>query len=532
MQVLMGAAASDGRAIGPAVFLRRNRTSVGRSVGAPAHEVLRFEKAKISACEELLALEDKAPEQDKTIFTVQRIMLDDDGLCHEINAYIQAGAGAAASVERAANLYAQRLRAIGDNYMSERACDVLDACQRIVNILDGGASGMPNLTKPSIIVSDEIYPTDIMSQPSKNVLGFVTVKGSPNAHASIIARSMGIPAVVQTNMSFDKDCDSLYIALDGSTGEVFIDPDDETVARFEQLERQQRRRDRELEMLRMAPCITKDGTTIRIYASCVTPKDIKAAVKLGCAGISVLLSDYLFEARHFDTEETQYKFYTDCLKAADGLPVTITTYDIGTHSKDDNTPVGAKLRGVRYGFEHPTFFRTELTALLRASAKGELRIAFPFVTSAEELDAALAFVDEAKNILRARGEPFNEKTLIGVCIDTPAAALCASELAKKSDFLAFTIRRLTQYSYAVNITDKTELKYCPLNTLAPAARKLIEYAMLAADAAGVPYGVSGEWASHGTVAEDCAKIGLRHITVPFAAIPQAKETLAGLDLSK
>ncbi len=532
MQVLIGAAASDGRAIGPAVFFTRSRTSIGRTVGSPAHEALRFEKAKIAACEELLALEEKAHEQDKTIFTVQRIMLDDDGLRHEINAYIQAGAGAAASVERAANLYAQRLRAIGDNYMSERACDVLDACQRIVNILDGGENGIPKLTKPSIIVSDEIYPTDIMSQPSKNVLGFVTVKGSPNAHASIIARSMGIPAVVQTNTSFSNEGSEIYIALDGATGEVFIDPDRETVEKFEIFERQQRRRDRELELLRMAPCITKDGTTIRLYASCVTPEDIKAAVKLGCAGISVLLSDYLFEARHFDTEEAQYNFYTACLEAADGLPVTITTYDIGTHSSEDGQPSSSKLRGVRYGFEHPTFFRTELTALLRASTKGELHIAFPFITSAAELDTTLEFVEEAKNILRARGEVFNEKVLLGVCIDTPASALCAAEFSKKSDFLAFAVRRLTQYSYAVDITDKTQLKYCPQDRLAPAVRQLIQCAMLAADSVNVPYGVSGEWAGHGTVAEDCARIGLRHITVPFGVLSQVKETLASLDLSK
>ncbi|MEG1153109.1 MAG: phosphoenolpyruvate-utilizing N-terminal domain-containing protein [Ruthenibacterium sp.] len=229
MRYAHGISASCGRAIGPLAHVCHTRACVARRVFAPHQELLRLDNATKQAQEELRQLAQKTTQSGREILMVQQVMLDDVGLCAEMRGYIQAGAGAAAAAERAGRLYAQRLRALKDAYLSARACDVLDVCQRVVRILDG-ISPM-QLTCPSILMSDEIYPTDLVASHDM-VLGFVSSRGSPQAHAAILARAYGIPAVVQTDAAFLMCCHGQLAALDGASADIYLAPDAAQAARF------------------------------------------------------------------------------------------------------------------------------------------------------------------------------------------------------------------------------------------------------------------------------------------------------------
>ncbi|MEG1321504.1 MAG: phosphoenolpyruvate-utilizing N-terminal domain-containing protein [Ruthenibacterium sp.] len=234
MRYVSGISASFGRIVGPMRRVCHTQSRIERVVNTPYCELVRMTAAEKQAGEELLRMEEKAPKSGKEIFMVQRMMLADAGLNEEIRRGIEAGVGAAAAVERAGNLYAQCLRAISDSYLSQRACDVMDVCQRVIDILDGNSHKKCKLTQPSILVADEIYPTDLVTPAREMVLGFVSSMGSPCAHAAILARHYGIPAVVQAGADFMQDCDGKMAAIDGASGEIYLTPDAATRARFAQ----------------------------------------------------------------------------------------------------------------------------------------------------------------------------------------------------------------------------------------------------------------------------------------------------------
>ena len=258
--------ASAGLAVGTVRYLRHTQSGLGRAVRSPKEEQEAFENAVREAQDQLIRLERRAAAQDRDIFMVQRVLLEDEGLRQEVASYIRVGAGAAASVERAAGIFAGRIRALEDPYMRERACDILDACRRVVKVLDGQPHETLRLTGPAILVAEELYPTDIVTLDRSLVLGSITSAGSPNAHAAIIARTMGIPAAVMAGPELLEGCDGRTLALNGNTGEAYLDPDEATKTRFAHKLRLQRRHTLSQERLRAAPCTTKDGTRISLMA--------------------------------------------------------------------------------------------------------------------------------------------------------------------------------------------------------------------------------------------------------------------------
>ncbi len=533
MKCITGVPASPGLVYGTVRYLRHTQSGLGRAVRTPAKEQKAFDEAAAEAKRQLEQLEHKAAAQDRGIFMVQRILLEDGELLQEIASYIRAGAGAAAAVERAGGIFANRIRSLDDPYLRERACDIMDACRRVVKVLDGRMQEAVILEEPSIIAAQELYPTDIVMLDRKLVIGIITSKGSPNAHASIIARTMGIPAIVCAGREILDDCDGRPIAMDGDTGEAYLEPDEATKALFIHRMRLERRYQLSHENLRKAPCITRDGTRLRLMADCATAEDVRAAVQAGADGVGMLLSEYLLAAENRRGEQESFQFYQECLQSAQGRPVTICTFDVGPNTegvqsahKEPNPALG--LCGVRYCLSHPDFFETQLRALLRAGQYGRLRILLPMVTTREELDAVMRTVHRVKMQLRAQGLPFAENVPIGACIETPAAALTADELACRSAFFTVNTNQLMQYTYAADRVNPQMQGYLPASSRA--VYRLVSSAVQAAAQAKIPLCLCGDGAQQPALAEAYARLGVREFSLPARGLLEIKEYLMGISL--
>lgn len=535
MQTILGRPASEGLAVGPMRRLRHTQAGVGRSVLDPAQEIENYDAAVREASAQLGRLEKKAAGADKDILSAQCAILTDEGLRGEVISYIEAGAGAAAAVERAAGLYAGRIRALEDDYMRERACDILDACYRIVDVLDDQPRQLLQLDSPAIVVADELYPTDILTLDRSLILGIVTAEGSANAHASIIARTMGIPAVVMAGHAFLDQCEGKPAAVDGFSGEVYIEPDEATKARFAHQIRLRRRQSLSGLALRDALCQTRDGTRVNLYANCSGPQDVRAAVEAGAEGVGLLSSEVLLLAGAGAGEAEQVRFFSDCLAGASGKPVTISIYDIGAdkvapglpREEEPNPALG--LVGTRFCLANPELLRTHLCALLRAGVNGNLRIVLPMVNGREELDAMLDAMVGAKAALRARRLPFAENVPVGVMIDTPAAALSADELAQSAAFFHVNPTNLAQYAHAVDRANAHVQGYFP--RVSGPVHKLLRLVVDAARPAGLPVCVCCSNADSLAQAETYVRIGVRALSAPTGSLIPLKENLMGLTLA-
>ena len=526
MKSIQGIPASAGLAMGTARYLRHVQSGLGRAVRSPKEEQEAFDEAVRQAQNQLAKLGQSASAQDRDIFMVQSLLLEDTALRDEITSYISVGASAAAAVERAAGIFSRSIRALDDPYMRERACDILDACRRVVKILDDQPHETLHLTGPAILVADELYPTDIAMLDRSLVMGFLTMAGSPDAHAAIIARTMGIPAVVMAGGSEAlMECDGLTLALNGDTGEAFLDPDDATRARFTHELRQLRRHMVSQQQLHTVPCTTQDGTHITLLATCTSEDDVRAAMAMGADGIGLLLGEYYFETQVHDDEEAQYRFYSACLEAAQGKPVFARVFDVPGSAGKSRT---LGLRGVRGCLEDPEFFETQLRALLRAGVLGNLHILLPMVSAREELERAWEIVERAKTALRERGVSFLETVPVGISLETPAAALLAGDLARRAAFFHVDTDLLSEYAFAADRTDPRMKRYLPDSS--PAVYRLLHFAVEAAREAHIPLCLCGASASRPALAETYARMGVRTFTMPAREMMAVKTYLMGITL--
>lgn len=534
MRTFQGTPASEGLAVGAMRLLRHTPQGAGRAVQEPAQEERNYRAAVRDAVVQLERMEKKNTGADRDILMAQRAILEDQGLQDEVLGYIRAGAGAAASVERAAGIYAGRIRALEDDYMRERACDILDACYRVVDVLDDQPRQVLQLDSPAVIAADELYPTDILTLDRSMILGLVTAEGSPNAHASIIARTMGIPAVVMAGRDFLEECDGRPVAVDGFTGEVFVDPDEATKARFAHSIRLRRRQTLSGLALRSVPCKTRDGVRVSLYANCADSRDVRAAVEAGAEGVGLLSSEVLLLAGTGAGEAEQVAFFSECLAAAAGKPVTISVYDIGAdkvapglpQNEEPNPALGQV--GIRFCLAHPGLFRTHLCALLRAGTAGNLRIVLPMVNNRRELDAVRAAVADARADLRARRLPYAQDVPIGVMVDTPAAALMAEELAADASFFTVNPANLAQYAHGVDRSNAHVQQYFP-HVSAP-VHKLLRMVVDAARPGNIPVCVCCANADSLAQAETYVRMGVRALSMPTVNLLPMKETLMSMSL--
>ena len=536
MQMYQGATASPGLVMGPVRRLQHSGPGLERVVQTPGREQALLNAAVVLAKDELRLLEEAAVGTDKDIFLFQQVMLDDPGLNREIASYIAAGAGAAPAVERAAQLYAGRIEAADDDYIRQRAMDVLDACRRVVNILDGRPRTPLRLETPSILVSEYIYPSDIVSIGRGMLLGVACAEGSEQSHASIIARTMGIPAVVQLGAGFLSQNCAAGAVLDADNGRLILEPD-------EAVRKDAQRRivgasilKKRLAALGAAgPCRTKDGAHVALMASCSGPEDVELAMQAGAEGVGLLRSEFSIMAGRIPSEEEQYYFYLSCLQAAQGKPVTVRTFDIvadksvpGLTEASPNPALG--MRGLRMSLAHPQMFEEQLCALLRAGARGPLRVAIPMVSCPEDWQRAMHHVEKARRTLRRRGVVFNEEMEFGCMVETPSAALLAGDiLAAGCRFLVVGTNDLVQYTYAADRLDGRFSDF--FSARSPAVHRLVGMVLEAAAGTGAPVCICGVHAGSPNQVVRYARQGVRCFSTEAASLLQVKARLLEEDLT-
>ncbi len=527
----MGNAASGGLAVGKIKVINRRIRGFKRVVLATHREKALYEAALILAKDEIRRLMQAGEREHQDILNFQLVMLDDHGLNVMIQNHIAEGNGGARSVEMAMEEYCNRLKSTGDAYLAERTSDIRDVLGRVVDILDGRSRERFVLTEPSIIVADEILPSDLAAIDRKYALGFVTVGGSYQSHANIIARTMGIPSACGMDSEILNPLNNgRTLCLDGYSGEVYINPNDGTVALFNHRIRQERRARLSLQALKERDIMGSDGQPVEIYANCNDPKDIAVAVENGAKGIGLVRSEILFMKSSLPTMESQVEFYSRCIAAAKGKPVTIRTFDIGADKpvgdisleKEPNPALG--LRGIRLQYIHRELFVQQTKALyIAADREGPLKVMLPMVSVEKDVADYMALAEEVKAELMADGTITKDNITWGLMIETPSAALISDKLAEYVDFFSIGTNDLTQYTLAADrLNVDTASYYDPAH---PAVLKLMEITTENAHKAGIKVSVCGESAADAICAAKYVEIGIHQLSMAQNAMIPIKQQL-------
>ena len=534
MKICKGVSASPGLVLGQVSRLERHVETFSTGPFDPERELRQLEDAVRTAQSELDSMAERAASTEQAILQFQSMMLDDEGMMNEVRFCIKAGISAAAAMDKVGQRYADQLANMKDNpYMQLRSVDILDATSRVINILGNRPRMWLALDHPVILAADRLMPTDLFSVPSGMILGVVTTEGSGQSHAAIIARAMNIPGIVQVGPEFLDDCDGRTMILDATKGECILDPDaaarQQAEARICELQRE----NEEMRVLGRQPGYTRDGAAFELLANCFGPEDIDTAMQSGARGVGLLRSSYMMLPGRILDEQEQFYFYSSCLAAAQGCPVTVRTFDFGADRTMADAYQGVQssklgLRGIRNSLRQPRQFETQICALLRAAHRGPLRVMFPMVTDVEDWDAAMHIVEHCRQSLRERGVPFNEKTPFGVMLSVPSACLTAEEfVAHGCDFLVIGTNDLTQYTHAADRElASAERYYRPAST---AMKKLIAMVLEAAKAGNVPVTICGLAVGNPVNTVQYLQMGLRSFSVSPQNLLRTKKTLLEAD---
>ena len=534
MKICKGVSASPGLVLGQVSRLERHVETFSTGPFDPERELRQLEDAVRTAQSELDCMAERAASTEQAILQFQSMMLDDEGMMNEVRFCIKAGISAAAAMDKVGQRYADQLANMKDNpYMQLRSVDILDATSRVINILGNRPRMWLALDHPVILAADRLMPTDLFSVPSGMILGVVTTEGSGQSHAAIIARAMNIPGIVQVGPEFLDDCDGRTVILDATKGECILDPDaaarQQAEARICELQRE----NEEMRVLGRQPGYTRDGAAFELLANCFGPEDIDTAMQSGARGVGLLRSSYMMLPGRILDEQEQFYFYSSCLAAAQGCPVTVRTFDFGADRTMADAYQGVQssklgLRGIRNSLRQPRQFETQICALLRAAARGPLRVMFPMVTDVEDWDAAMHIVEHCRQSLRERGVPFNEKTPFGVMLSVPSACLTAEEfVAHGCDFLVIGTNDLTQYTHAADRELASAERY--YRPASPAMKKLIAMVMEAAKAGNVPVTICGLAVGNPVNTVQYLQMGLRSFSVSPQNLLSTKKTLLEAD---
>lgn len=534
MKVYKGVSASPGLVLGQVSRLEHHVETFSHGPFNPERELRLLANAVHTAQNELDSMAERAAPTEQAIFLFQSMMLDDEGMMNEVRFCINAGISASAAMHQVGQRYADQLANMKDNpYMQLRSVDILDATRRVINILTNRPRVWLALDHPVILAADRLMPTDLFSVPSGMILGIITAEGSGQSHAAIIARAMNIPGIVQVGRDFLDDCDGRTVILDATGGQCTLDPDAAARQQAETCICELQRENEEMRQLHALPNRTKDGQPFELLANCFGPEDIDTAMQSGAQGVGLLRTGYMMLPGRILDEQEQYFFYCSCLAAAKGCPVTVRTFDFGSDRTISDAYQGLQssklgLRGIRNSLRQPHQFETQLCALLRAAARGPLRVMFPMVTNVEDWDAAMRVVERCREHLRERGVAFNEDTKFGVMLSVPAACLTAEEFVEHGcSFLVVGTNDLTQYTHAVDRElAPAEHYYRPASK---AMKKLIRMVMDAAKQGNVPVTICGLAVGNPANATQYLQLGLRSFSMSPQNLLEAKKALLEAD---
>ena len=531
MITIQGKGVSAGVGVGPLYYYRRATAEIKRytveDTGAEWH---RFKGAQTGAVEQLgqLAEQARAEAGDEAamLFETHQMMAEDLDYEEAIEDRItNQKMNAEAAVADTAEQFAEMFAAMDDSYMQARAADVKDVSQRILSILCGVVQGGIASDVPVLLAADDLAPSETIQLDKTKILGFITAGGSGSSHTAILARTMGIPAIVGVGDALKPEYEGRQAIADGSTGALVVDPDDDTRNRLLKKREEQQRLQRLLETLKGQTNVTKDGKTIRIYCNIGSPEDVHAVQVNDGGGIGLFRSEFLYlNSSTFPTEDEQYAAYKQVLSDMDGKEVIIRTLDIGADKqigyfdlpKEDNPAMG--MRALRICLTRPEIFRTQLRALFRASAYGKLGIMFPMVTSVWEVREAKKLCEEVKRDLKHEGIPYSEDVQIGIMIETPAAAVNSDRLAKEVDFFSIGTNDLTQYTLACDRQNNDLGRFYDPHH--PAVLRLIKLVVDNAHKNGIWAGICGELGADLALTETFLAMGLDELSVtPRAVLP-------------
>lgn len=535
MITLQGKGVFGGIAIGEISFFKRDSGIVQRKkVEDPQAEIQRFEDAKTEAIRELGELYDKAVsevgESNAMLFQTHQFMLEDLDYVEAITNMIQTqSVNAEYAVSVTGDNFSQMFASMDDDYMRERAADVKDISARVVKILTGaGESGLVT-DKPVILASDDLAPSETVQLDKDMVLSFVTQGGSTNSHTAILAKTMNIPAIIGIGDALDEKYEGKMAIVDGAKGCLIIEPDEETMEEYQAKKQEYLEQQELLQQFRGKETVSLDGQKVKLYANIGNASDIGAVVKNDAAGIGLFRSEFLYlESENFPTEEEQFKVYKYVAETMGQKQVIIRTLDIGADKQidyfnlphEENPAMG--YRAIRICLTQQDIFRTQLRALLRASAFGNIAIMFPMIVALEEVLQIKEIVKSVMEELDASGIPYNKEIQLGIMIETPAAAMISDDLAKEVDFFSVGTNDLTQYTTAVDRQNANlEGFYYPHHK---AILRLIKMAADNAHKNGIWIGICGELGADMELTEAFLAMGIDELSVsPACVLPLRKK---------
>lgn len=535
MITITGKSVFGGVSIGRLSFYKRKQRVIKRThVDAVEAECARFQEAKTTAAGQLKELYEKAladvGEANAMIFEIHQMMLEDLDYIESVENIIRTQeVNAEFAVAATADNFAQMFTAMDDAYMQGRAADVKDVSERVLNILCGVDEGIKQTEEPSIIAADDLAPSETVQLDKSKVLGFATMYGSANSHTAILARTMNIPAIIGLGEELSDKLDGQMAVIDGFTGSLYIDPDEETLALMQEKRREDLEQRALLEQLKGKENVTKSGQKINIYANIGNISDVGAVLKNDAGGIGLFRSEFLYlENNTFPDEEQQFAVYRQAAENMAGRKVIIRTLDIGADKqadyfgldKEENPALG--YRAIRICLTRTNIFKTQLRALYRAAVFGNISIMFPMIISMKEIEKIKEIIAEVQGELKAEGIPFRENVELGVMIETPASVMISRELAREVDFFSVGTNDLTQYTLAIDRQNsKLDAFYDPHH---PAILAMIKMAAENAHAEGKWIGICGELGADLELTEEFLKMGLDELSVsPAMVLPLRKK---------
>ena len=528
-------------AIGKISIFKKQETTIKRVRTEDSEaEKKRVAEAKEAASNQLQAIYEKAlkevGETNAQIFEIHMMMLEDDDYNESIENIIESQkVNAEYAVAVTADNFAEMFSSMDDPYMQARAADVKDISNRIIANLTGTVSDAASAEDKMIVCADDLAPSETVSLDKDKVLAFVTAHGSSNSHTAILARNMNIPAVIGVGEKFLEEINDGDD--DGFTGEIFVNPDAETVEKLKAKQKSDEEKKRLLQELKGKENVTKDGTKINIFANIGSVDNIGAVLLNDAGGIGLFRSEFLYlENTDYPTEEQQFHAYKRVLESMAGKKVIIRTLDIGADKqvdyfnmkKEENPALG--YRAIRICLTRPEIFKTQLRALFRASVYGNLGIMFPMITSVSEVEKILKVCDEVKAELKEQGIDYAESTELGIMIETPAAAVISDRLAPLVDFFSVGTNDLTQYTLACDRQNPDIEQFC--DTHHEAILRLIEMSAENAHKNGAWIGICGELAADTTLTETFLRMGIDELSVSPTFVLKVRDAVRNIDLSK
>lgn len=537
-------------AIGRIWFYTKEEQSVKRyKVEDTEKEWDRYEAAKDEAVRELNGLKRKAVRElgeiNAAIFEAHAMMLEDRDYSDSVKNIIETqSVNAEYAVAATGDNFARMFSGMEDEYFRAKAEDVQDISERVIGILSGRRKKKRMEQEPVIVAAEDLAPSETVQMDKSQVLGFVTRQGSSQSHTAILARTMNLPALI--GIPVKAEWDGKLAAIDGINGILYVDPDEETLEKMQLLQKEEQERQRLLTEWKDRETVTKSGRKIRLCANVGSIADVAGALQNGAEGIGLFRSEFLFlTADHCPTEEEQFQTYRLAAEMMAGKTVIIRTIDIGADKRaaymekkpepgkedsslylEEETNPAMGLRGIRLSLEKRELFKTQLRAILRAGAFGEISVLYPLIASVEEFRKAKALLAEVEEELKTLGIPFG-KVRQGVMIETPAAAILSDLLAEEAEFFSIGTNDLSQYTMAVDRENpRTEEYFDPHH---PALLRLIRYTVKNAGKAGIPVGICGDLGGDETLTEFFVKEGVDELSVPPSRILPLREKIKNLD---